>query len=135
MRPLSAAAIVAIVALGVTTGIAYAAFPNSGGDDARSAAPAVHEVRGPQVGGSAPRKFAHAKCPAGEHVLGGGYSLQGSTTGKGYGFNTWGSPRPEAIPIVTESRASGNTDSWTVYATAPSNVSGKWWLQAFAICG
>lgn len=73
--------------------------------------------------------------------MGGGHNLQGYYgNGKAYGFNTWGSPRPEAIPIVTESTPSHHTehgaaDSWHVYATAPRAVTGKWWLQAWAVCG
>lgn len=142
MRPSYTAAIIGVTVLGVTGGVAYAAMPNVNHGAAgieRSAAAATREVLGPQVGGTAKRKFARAFCAPGDQgVIGGGFNIQGAPGNNGrHAFNTWGTPPPKAIPVVTEARVvhrENGATGWQVYATAPSNFTGGWWLQAIAMC-
>jgi hypothetical protein len=137
-RSITAIVAVTVAMLGVTGGIAYAAFPNANSEDAStalSAAAASREVLGPQIRGAATRKFSLAKCGPGQSVSGGGYSLASAVGG----FQTQGAPAPKAIPVVIESKAwhhgpGSGTNAWGVIAVAPSNFSGTWALMATAMC-
>jgi hypothetical protein len=133
---LTAALAAITVATAVTGGVAYAAFPgkSSGTEDtARAGATAVREIFSQQIYGSARRKRAFARCNPGETAISGGYIVGGAP------FQTYGSPAPKAIPIVTESHAASHEgrpfDTWMVVAVAPRDFDGKWALQARAMCG
>jgi hypothetical protein len=119
--------------LGATGGIAYA-LPDVSNGSASIAAPAFRQVVGPEVKGTASRKESIAKCGTGEAVAGGGYLMAGA-------FQNRAKPAPKAVPVPTESTPSQAEpgavvpNAWKVVAIAPSTLSGRWTLRAYALCG
>jgi hypothetical protein len=129
------AAVIVGVTLGLA-GIAYASGAESAGKDVASLS-RLHEVYAPQIYNAARLKKASVRCPAGEVVVSGGYILTGE-------FQAEGAPVPRALPVVTESHAQLSrvrgsprevADRWLIIAVAPRGFTGKWGLQARAMCG